>query len=64
MQLRSKHIGGLLGFGLAWIFIQYGFFPGVFVLVVALLGWTVGRILDGEIDVIEFLRRRSGEDLE
>jgi uncharacterized membrane protein len=64
MQVRTKYIGILVGLGIGWIIVQHGLIKGIFVLAVALVGWTIGRIMDGEIDVIEFLRRRSGEEVD
>ena len=64
MRMSSKHVGALLGLGFGWLVVQYGFFKAVFVAVVALLGWFLGRIVDGELDVTQYIRRRDAEDLE
>jgi uncharacterized membrane protein len=64
MKLTSKHIGILLGFGFGWIVVQHGFVKGVFVLAMAAVGWVIGRVLDGEIDVSQYIRRRGVDDLE
>lgn len=64
MRLTSKHVGALLGLGFGWLIVQYGFFKAVFVAVLALLGWLLGRIVDGELDLTQFIRQRDVEDLE
>ena len=64
IHVRFKHIGALLGLAFAWFVVQYGFFQAVFVAVAVGLGWFLGRILDGEVDVAEYVRRRDVEDLE
>lgn len=64
MQLTSKHLGALLGFGFGWLVVQYGFVAAVFVLAMAAAGWVVGRILDGELDVSQYIRRQDPMDLE
>ena len=58
-QLRMQHVGALVGliFGLAVI--HYGFIRGVFLLALAVAGWFIGRVLDGELDVSDYLRRRD-----
>ncbi len=62
MQVTAKHLGALYGLGLGWLIIQYGIVKAGFVVGVTVLGWMVGRILDGEVDVSSYIRRR--EDLE
>lgn len=64
MPLNSKHIGALLGFGFGWLVVQYGFIAAVFVIAMAAAGWTVGRVLEGEIDVSAYLPRRDTQDFE
>ena len=64
MKLSSKHIGILLGFGFGWLVLQHGFPKAVFVLAMAAVGWVIGRVLDGEIDVSQYIRRRGVDDLE
>ncbi|MGV3719433.1 MAG: DUF2273 domain-containing protein [Actinomycetota bacterium] len=64
MKLTSKHIGILLGFGFGWIVVQHGFVKAVFVLAMAAIGWVIGRVLDGEIDVSQYIRRGGVDDLE
>lgn len=62
--LKTKHIGAILGLLLGLAFHYYGFEVTVFLAAMTALGWTLGRAADGEIDLSEMLRRRSGEDLE
>jgi len=64
MRFTSKHIGLLLGFGFGWIVVQFGIVKAVFVLAMAAVGWIVGRVLDGEIDVSQYIRRNGPDDLE
>ena len=64
MDIRSKHVGALLGFGFGWLIVHYNVFIAVFLAVMAAAGWFVGRILDGEADLSDYVSRRRGEDLE
>jgi len=64
IQIRSKHVGALLGLGVGWIIVEHGLVAGVFVGVAAALGWALGRVLDGELDLTDYLRRREREDIE
>jgi hypothetical protein len=64
MQITSKHVGVLLGFGFGWLVVQYSFVQAIFVLAMAIAGWVVGRVLDGEIDVTQYIRRVGPNDLE
>jgi uncharacterized membrane protein len=64
MRPSTKHVGALLGFGFGWLIVQYGFVAAVFVLAMALAGWAVGRVLDGELDISQYIRPREPADLE
>lgn len=64
MQLRTKHIGAIVGFAFGWLVIQYGFVAAVFMLAMAGVGWFVGRILDGEAQLSDYIRPRDGQDYE
>lgn len=64
MPITSKHVGALLGFGFGWLIVQYGIVSAVFVGALALGGWAVGRVLDGEIDVSAYIRPRGPQDFE
>ena len=64
MQLRSKHVGALVGFLFAWLIIQYDLFRAVFILALAVVGWFVGRILDGEIHLPLSVGRRDDDELQ
>jgi uncharacterized membrane protein len=64
MQVRSKHVGALVGLGVGWLIVQYGLIAAVFVLALAAAGWAVGRVLDGEIDVSRYVHRSDSQDLE
>jgi hypothetical protein len=64
MPFTSKQLGAFLGFGFGWLVVQYGFYKALFVGVMALGGWAVGRVLDGEIDLSAYIRPRGPQDLE
>jgi len=64
MPISSKQLGALLGFGFGWLVVQYGFVSAVFVGAMALGGWAVGRVLDGEIDLSAYIRPRGPQDLD
>ena len=59
MQVSSKHVGALIGLAFGWALVEKGFVVAVFVVAMALAGWAVGRVLDGELDVSQYLRRRD-----
>ena len=63
-RLKLKHAGAAVGLLFGWLIVQYGFFRALFVAVLAGIGWVIGRILDGELDVSEYLSRRDRENLE
>jgi uncharacterized membrane protein len=60
--MNAKVIGALVGlvFGLA--ILHYGLIATVFILVCALAGWWIGRIVEGEISLAEILDRFSTRD--
>jgi uncharacterized membrane protein len=64
MKLGSKHVGALLGLGFGWLAVQYGPFKAVFVAAVVGIGWFIGRVLDGETDISDYVRRRGPEEME
>jgi hypothetical protein len=64
MQIRSKHIAAVLGFGFGWLIVHYGIYIAVFLAVMAGAGWFLGRILDGEADLSDYIGRRRNGDLE
>jgi apolipoprotein N-acyltransferase len=57
--MRAKHAGALLGLAFGWLVVQYNIYIAVFLAVCAGVGWVVGRVVDGETDVVELLRRRG-----
>lgn len=61
MRLRAKHLGALAGLLFAWFIVQYGFFQAVFVAAAAAAGWWLGKLLDGETPLLEYLQRRRDE---
>lgn len=62
VRITSKHVGALLGLGIGWIIVRHGLVEAVFVLVVVAIGWIVGRIVDGELEVQDLLPRRREPD--
>ncbi len=64
MQIKAKHVGAVLGFGFGWLIVHYNIFIAVFLAVTAIGGWYLGRVLDGETDIVEYLARRRNQDLE
>ena len=58
-----QRLGGLTGlivglvFGVIWV--KDSFADAVLVLVVGVIGYYVGAVLSGEIDIVEILARRS-----
>jgi uncharacterized membrane protein len=63
-RMKLKYAGAALGLLFGWLIVQYGFFRALFVLVLAVIGWMIGRILDGEVDISEYLALRDRENLE
>ncbi len=64
MEMRSKHVGALLGLGFGLLVVHYNFFIAVFIAVMVGLGWFIGRVLDGETDISDYIRRRNSTDYE
>jgi hypothetical protein len=64
MQIKTRHLGAVMGFAFGWLIIEKGLPLAVFVGVVAAVGWVIGRVLDGEIDLQDFVRRRDGENFD
>lgn len=63
MTFPSKYVGAIAGLIFGWMVVQYGF-KAFFIIVVGLLGWLVGKVLDGEADISQYIRRRDEEELE
>jgi len=63
-KIRSKHIGALLGLAFGWVAVQYGFYQAVFVAVLTAAGWWIGKVLDGETSLLEYLQRRRDDELD
>jgi uncharacterized membrane protein len=60
--MHTKYVGAAFAFAFGLVILQFGFFQALFVAVLALLGWIIGKVCDGEIDVIRLLQR--DQDLE
>jgi xanthosine utilization system XapX-like protein len=59
MQGLGRYAGLIVGlvFGVIWV--RDGFADAVLVAVVGLIGYYVGAVLSGEIDLVEMLARRN-----
>jgi xanthosine utilization system XapX-like protein len=59
MQGLGRYAGLIVGlvFGVIWV--RDGFADAVLVAVVGLIGYYVGAVLSGEIDLVEMLARRT-----
>jgi xanthosine utilization system XapX-like protein len=59
MQGLGRYAGLIVGlvFGVIWV--RDGFADAVLVVVVGLVGYYVGAVLSGEIDLVETLARRN-----
>lgn len=64
MQLNAKILGAVFGFGFGWLVVQYGLVQAVFVLAMAAVGWIIGRVVEGELDISQYARRQEPLDLE
>ncbi|HEU4753802.1 MAG TPA: DUF2273 domain-containing protein [Armatimonadota bacterium] len=62
--VRAKYVGLFVGLFAGWLIVQYGLFKAAFVGLAALVGWTIGRILEGELDISHHFRRPGDQDLE
>jgi len=60
--MNGKLVGMVVGFGLGWAMIEFGFVAAVFVAVCALAGWGIGKVVDGEISLYAILDRISPRD--
>ncbi len=54
---RGKIIGLLLGFFMAILFIMFGFFRTLFILICMTVGYLIGKRIDEQEDIIEVLDR-------
>jgi hypothetical protein len=61
MQYRAKHIGALIGLAFGLAVIHYGW-KAFFLLAVIGVGWVLGRIFDGEMDLPGHVRKGASED--
>lgn len=64
MRLSPRHYCSFLGLAFGFLILHYGFVQAVFLAAMAAAGWFVGRVLEGEIDLSEFARRREREEPE
>lgn len=64
MSIRAKHVGIAAGLLFGWAVVQYGFFRAVFIAVAGVVGWYIGRVLDGEIALPILPPGRDREELD
>jgi len=60
-MMPMKYAGALAGLVFGYLILRFGFIAAVFVLALGLVGWVIGRVLDGEIDVTSYIRRNDLE---
>jgi len=53
---RGKALGILLGFIASILFVSYGFWPTIFIVLCIFVGYQVGKKLDENVDLEEWLR--------
>ncbi len=58
MVTYGKLAGLIVGLVFGWVWIQSGFADAVLVLVTGLIGYYVGAVLTGDLDLADFLARR------
>lgn len=61
MPMQAKYACALAGLVFGYLILRFGFVAAVFVLAMGAVGWVVGRVLDGEIDVTSYIRRNDLE---
>ena len=61
MQFRAKHIGALIGLAFGLAVIHYGW-KAFFLLAIIAIGWVLGRIFDGEVDLPGHVRRTDASE--
>jgi len=59
--MKSSHVGLLLGALLGFALIVGGLGDMLIVALGAAIGWAVMRVLEGDLDLNELLRGRSGD---
>jgi len=53
---RGKALGIMLGFIASILFVSYGFWPTIFIVLCILAGYQVGKKLDENVDLEEWLK--------
>jgi uncharacterized membrane protein len=56
-MLNAKAIGAIAGLILGIIVICFGFLKGLVVVLFILAGWFIGKVLMGEIDLLDLYER-------
>lgn len=64
MQIRAKHLCALVGLAFGLLVVHYGVIKAIFVVAMVFVGWCVGRILEGELDLNDYIKRRGPDDFE
>ena len=57
--MSGRQFGFLAGFLFVWLWVSAGFLSAVAAVVVGILGYMAGRVLDGEVDLHEWIDRFS-----
>jgi uncharacterized membrane protein len=62
--VRPKVLGAAGGLLLGWLIVQYGLFAAAFVVLLGVIGWLAGRVIEGELDLSAYMRRPADRELE
>ena len=61
--VRPKVLGAAAGALIGWLIVQYGLFAAAFIVLLGVIGWLAGRLIEGELDLSGF-RRPADRELE
>jgi uncharacterized membrane protein len=62
--LRPKVLGAAGGALFGWLIVQYGLFAAAFIVLLGVVGWLAGRVIEGELDLSAYMRRPVDRELE
>jgi uncharacterized membrane protein len=57
--MSCRQYGFLVGLLIAWLWISVGFLPAVAAVLAGLIGYGIGRVLEGDVDLGEWVDRFS-----
>jgi uncharacterized membrane protein len=57
--MTNTQLGVLLGFLVGVVWIAYGFFAVLLGVILGAVGYQIGRILDGQVDLQAYIQRYS-----